>query len=133
MNIETLVLVCLGWAGAVILFFILRGRKLKFKSEGVLVETGGERDIIEYPKSVKVNVIFENEEDLSAELVADMTVKVDELISGNYTVPDALKPGYDAIGDESNETVVEEKHEATGGAKQKVEVDKLINISELNK
>lgn len=141
LNIETIGIFALVWI--IIVYFIFNKKK---SNEITLKYETTARDILvvpklddDFPRELKVNMVFENDKDVSTDVMADMTINMKDLLNGTYKVPDHLNKYAKTVEKNTSieqlkelnslkkEEVIEKKMEST------IDINKLINLQNLKR
>ncbi len=75
-------------------------KRSKLVKKVVLERYGAKEDIIHasviaVPREFVINILFDEKVEIDEEIFADLTVRYNDLISGNYKIPDKFKKGKD--------------------------------------
>lgn len=133
-----LLLISIIYAGIILYFRLGKIRSVSFNNK--VDQTTGKKDVIvdddviSYPKRFVVNLIYNENEPYNLDLLADMSIRYNDLINGTYKVPDHIKYGTPKdIIENSSPVLVSEKKQDPIITKNDVGFEELIDISQLNK
>jgi hypothetical protein len=83
----------ISWIAGCLIYFFIRDRKQKKVSEPLNNTALQTQEVIDYPRILKVSVVHSDDE-IAADILCDLVIRMDDLIAGTYTLPDKLKNKY---------------------------------------